>query len=60
MLGLRKFAWLCGSSASSTGAGVDAEMRQPSLWGEALRALGLDDVVPQKRREEGTVLGSTV
>ena len=42
---------MCGSSASSAGAAVDAEMRQPSLWGEALKALGLDDVVPE--REEG-------
>lgn len=51
LLGLRKLPWMCGSSASSAGAGVDAEMRQPSLWGEALKALGLDDVVLE--REEG-------
>ena len=33
LLGLRKAPWMCGSSASSAGAGVDAEMRQPSTGG---------------------------
>ena len=52
LLGLRKAPWMCGSSASWAGAGVHAEIREPSLRGGALKALGLDDVVT-KREEAG-------
>lgn len=56
LLGLRKAPWTCGSSASSAGAGVDAEMRQPSTGG---KPWGWMTWPRRERREEGTALGRT-
>ena len=53
LLGLRKAPWMCGSSASWAGAGVHAEIREPSLRGGALKALGLDDVVTEREEAGG-------